>query len=117
MPINNRIKPMVIKSVAATAITATTWVPFADSSGLHPVPLPLSLITITNASTVPVFISFDGANQNEYVPVGQTKELNFQTNNILPSHVGELAKNTILYAQGTAGTGNIYFSGYSVYGS
>ena len=91
-----------------------------DASGLtggfdelvDELPEACSIIRVVNTSSSPVFISYDGVNHHDYVPVTTALQLDFQTNNRPRSHTALMAKGQKVYLVGEAGQGYIYFIGY-----
>lgn len=77
---------------------------------------PVKILKIYNGSNVGVTISFDGITQNDYIPALGTLIVDLQTNHFNDAaHASgtlNIGKGQILYGKGTAGTGNVYISGY-----
>ena len=71
-----------------------------------------SIIRVVNTSNSDISISYDGTHYNDYVPAGETLQLEFQTNNRPQSHIALMAKGQRVYLVGGAGQGYIYFIGY-----
>lgn len=70
-------------------------------------------IRINNGSNRDITISYDGVTDHDFVDDTTEIELNFQQNASPNGYVALLAKGTIIYARAaSAGTGNIYISGY-----
>ena len=67
---------------------------------------------IINNSTDDVTVSYDGTNDHEYVPKATVVQLSFEANAQPNNFVSVLQIGTRVYVKGTAGTGNIYLSGY-----
>lgn len=71
------------------------------------------MISLTNNSDRDALIAWDGAQSNEFLMHGETKQFMFQTNSQPNNQNALVKKGTILYAFGTAGgTGFIYLSAY-----
>ena len=102
------VKAIVMQDVDTASITAGSWLAF-DVDGIEK---PCFFIRITNDSNTDVFISYNGSDNNEYIPSGGKIEVNFQTNASPGNLVAKLSKRTAIYARGTAGTGLVYLSGY-----
>jgi len=100
------------------AIPLETFLSSALLTAFQPInPLGLDqacfLIRIVNLGTTPIIISFDGANDNEQLKTLDTLELYGGEGSSSPQGNCALwAKGQIIYARGTAGTGNITLSGY-----
>jgi len=105
----NSVKPFALSSILSSAIT-TFYAPL-NGTGFTHAPF---FIRIVNNSTMPVTISYNGVNDHEYVPAGTAFELPSQTNSQPHAQVALFPKYTIVYIKGTAGTGNVYLSGYYV---
>jgi len=104
----NWVYPLILTSVDAAGITGATWVAF-DEDGIEG---SCFMIRITNDSDTDVSISFNGDDEHEYVPSGDTIEVNFQANASPPNYVAKLKEGTVISVQGAAGQGFIYLSGY-----
>lgn len=107
MAVTNKVLPITMTNIASSAVTGSYQA--INSTGF---PFACFLIDITNASTTDVTISFDGTNDHEYVIHGTNKILNFQTNSQPNNNISKMAIGTVVYVKGTAGTGNIYVSGF-----
>jgi hypothetical protein len=79
---------------------------------LSPATLPNEIfcLVITNGSSTPVTISYDGATDHEYMLAGGTKVINFATNASPVNYTCLMAKGTPFFVKGTAGTGTIAVS-------
>ena len=103
----NRIKALILKSVASSAVTGTY-------AALNPLGAEGAcfMLRIANLSDTAVTVSYDGTNDNEVVLDNET--LNISTNSLgVPA--GRVALFPIgqkVYVKGSAGTGTIYLSGY-----
>lgn len=106
MPIKSKVEPIVLTSIASSAVTGSYQA--INANGL---PIPCNIIKISNASSEDVTVSYDGTHDHEYVRTDTDLLLNFETN-LYPGRPFLLAKGTVVYVKGTAGTGNIYLSGY-----
>ncbi len=105
----NSVKALALNSILSSAVTAL-YVPI-NGSGFANAPF---FIRIINASNMAITISYDGVTDNEYIPANSVFELPSQANAQPGAQVALFPKNTIVYIKGTAGTGNIYLSGYYV---
>ena len=104
----NWVYPLVLTSVNTAAIAADTWTAF-DAGGIE---ADCFMIRITNDSDTDVYISWNAADDHEYIPAGDTIEVNFQANASPPGYIAKIKKGSILYVQGVAGTGYVYLAGY-----
>ena len=105
----NSVKPLILSSILSSAVTSL----YAPLNGTGFVQAPF-FIRINNASTASITISYDGVNNHEFLAANTVFELPSQTNSQPNAQVALFPKNTIVYIKGTAGTGNIYLSGYYV---
>lgn len=105
----NSVKAFVLSSLASASVTGT-YAPI-NSAGFPQAPF---FIRIVNASSMAVTVSYDGVNDNEFIPSGGVFDLPSQTNSQPNAHVALLPKGTVVYIKGTAGTGSVYLSGYYV---
>ena len=69
-------------------------------------------IRINNASDENITLSYDGVTDNEYVFADTSLEVSSQLNSQPNNKLCLFPKGQIIYVKGTAGTGNIYLSGY-----
>jgi hypothetical protein len=103
------VKSFVLSNVLSSAVTAL-YAPL-NGTGFTHAPF---LIRIINASSAAITISYNGVDDNEFIPANGVFELPSQTNSQPNAQVALFSKGTIVYIKGTAGTGNIYLSGYYV---
>lgn len=105
---SNSVKAIVLTNIASSTLTSS-YKPI-NASGLDQ---PCFTIRITNNSSNDVTISYDGINDNEIVlKSGGIFDSNSQTNSLPNNKVAMWNKGKVIYIKGTAGTGNIYLSGY-----
>ncbi len=105
----NSVKSFILSSVLSSSVSST----YAPLNGTGFIQAPF-FIRIINASTMAITVSYNGVNDNEFIPANSVFENHSQTNSQPNAQVALLPKNTIVYIKGTAGTGNIYLSGYYV---
>jgi len=106
MSLANFIKPIVLKTILSSAVSATYAA--INTDGLEQ---PCFMLKIVNNSTEAVTISYDGTNDHDYVPTITTATI--QNSPSQPHNGGGLFKmGTAVYVKGTAGTGNVYLVGY-----
>jgi len=101
------IVPMELQSIDSATIDPALWTAIGN-----PVEEALSLIKITNASDEDIIISYDGIREHEYIVSGKKSVTYFQFNERNDCDTALLAKNTVIYVKGTAGTGYIFVAGY-----
>ena len=80
-----------------------------NSAGL---PYACFLVRIINNSDEDVTVSYDGSTDHDFVPKNTTLQLPLQTNSQPSNYVALMAKGTIVYVKGTAGTGDVYLAAY-----
>jgi hypothetical protein len=107
MSVKNSISAVPLTNIASSTLT-TSYLPINPNGLLGS----CFLLRLTSTSTTGTTISFDGINDHDYIPSDGTININAQTNSQLSSGVAKFSASTIVYAKGTAGTGNIYLSGY-----
>ena len=105
----NSVKSFVLSSVLSSTITAL----YAPLNGLGFSNSPF-FIRVINASSTAITLSYNGTDDNEFIPANSVFELSSQANAQPGAQVALFSKNTIVYVKGTAGTGNVYLSGYYV---
>ena len=105
----NSVKSFVLSSVLSSTVTAL----YAPLNGTGFIQAPF-FIRIINASNMAITLSYNGDDDNEFIPANSVFELSSQTNAQPNANVALFPKNTIVYIKGTAGTGTIYLSGYYV---
>ena len=105
----NSVKPFILSNVLSSTITSL-YAPL-NGTGFTHAPF---FIRINNASSMAITVSYDGIHDHEFIPAGTIFDLNSQTNSQPNAQIALFPKFTIIYIKGTAGTGNIYLSGYYV---
>ena len=105
---SNVITPIEMQTLDSSGIAIDTWTAF-NVAGIEGA---LSHIRITNDSSTDIVISYDGVHDHEFIAAGISRQVYFQANSTPSNYVSKLKKHTIVYAQGTAGQGNVYLSGY-----
>ena len=110
MAYQNKVLPIPLSSIDSSTFTGAYQL-LSAAGGL---PNPCIMLHIANNSTVGITVSYDGVNNHEFIPANSVFELPSQTNSQPGAHIALFPKFTIVYVKGTAGTGNIYLSGYYV---
>lgn len=103
------VKALVLTSIASSTITGSYAA--INTNGFEAAPF---LIRIMNASNKDVTVSFDGVNDHDYVLAASTDMLPVQANSQPKAYLALFKKGTVVYVKGTAGTGNIFLSGFYV---
>ena len=80
-----------------------------DTAGLEQ---PCFYVRIINASDEDVTISYDGVDDHDYLPAGQTLTLPLQSHSQPSNYVAQMKAGAKVYVKGTAGAGSIYIAGY-----
>jgi len=108
--ITNVIQPLVLKSLDASTLNLIAWFRF-DAIGLtHP----CNIIRITNASYIPINISFDAVSISDIMLARTDLTYNFQSNSLLSGKVAMMKKGSFIYINGNGApkAGYVYLSGY-----
>ena len=108
MSVKNSMLAIPLQSIASSTIVAGGYSLPVSLTVSHS----LSILRINNATTMPITISYDGVTDNEYLAAGQVLNLEAQTNSLPSSFACNIKNGTIIYFKGSAGTGNVYVSGY-----
>lgn len=105
----DKVKAITLTSIASSTVSGTY-------QAINPLGLTHAcfLVRVMNASNQNVTLSYDGSTDNDVVLATSTLEVPCQTNSVPNNKVALFAKGQIIYVKGTAGTGNIYLSGYYV---
>lgn len=107
MSVKNSMLAIPLQSISSTVIAAGYTAANSVIIG-HSV----SILRINNASTMAITISYDGTTDNEFLSANQILNLEAQTNSLPSAFACNIKNGTQIYFKGTAGTGNIYVSGY-----
>lgn len=103
----NRVNAIPLTSIASSTVGSTYAA--INATGL---PDACFMIRINNDSTKDVTVSYDGTNDHEFIIAGDFLQVDAQ-NNARPNNFTALfPKGMVVYVKGTAGTGNVYLSGY-----
>lgn len=104
----DKIQPIGLTSRASSTLTAGY-----QSINPNGLPQACEIIYLTSSSSTEVTVSFDGVNDHEILVATAGRIPLFAQNNAQPKAEKSLwPKGTVVYVKGTAGTGNIYLSGY-----
>lgn len=107
MAVKNKVLAIPLTNIASSTVSSSYQA--INATGLAN---PCFLIRIINASTTNVTVSYDGVTDNEYVIAASSMDVNAQTNGQPNTSIANFAAGTVVYVKGTAGTGNVYLSGY-----
>lgn len=107
MSLKNKISAVELFFIASTVMDDDYQ--SINSLGL---PYPCFLVRVINNSSEDVTVSYDGVTDNDFIPTGDTLQLPLQTNSQPSNYVALMAKGTIVYVKGTAGTGDVYLAAY-----
>lgn len=108
MSVTNSVQAIPLTSIDSATLTANYQA--INVGGLA---APCFLIRVINASNVPVTISYDGVNDNDYLPANTVLQLNFQANSQPNNQVAKLSQGTKISVKGNVGIGLIYVAGYT----
>lgn len=107
MAVKNIVSFIPLTSVSATTFDGLTYMPINPGG----TPEPLFSYSIINDSSVDIFISYDGVTNHDFVQSGGTISSPLQYNALPNTYIANLAKGTVVYVIGSAGTGTVYLSG------
>lgn len=106
-----------VKTIPLTVFDMSTLTASFQAINGNGFEFPLFFIRFENASTADVTISYDGVTPHEFLAgtaasiPRQILEINFLTSFPSQGYIA-FAKDTKVFVRGTAGTGNLYLSGY-----
>lgn len=106
----NTVKAIPLSIFDSSAMLVT----YQSMNGPAGLPGACFWIQVYNASDEGIFLSYDGITDNEIIPSDNRFSLMTFMGATPNSWTSLLAKGTQIYVRGTAGTGNIYLSGYYV---
>jgi len=108
MSLKNSVSLILLTSIDSATIAVINY------TAINPTGLgaPCFLIRIINNSNEDITVSFDGINDNEFVPKTSYIAINTQTNAAPNNYVSKFSQGTKIYVRGTAGIGLIYLAGY-----
>lgn len=94
-------------TILDTSTLTGVYVPFTT------LPQPCFYIRVYNASTVPLFLSYDGGVTNhDVVGPAMTIYINAETNAQPNNNVALFPRGQSIFVKGTVGAGSAYFVGY-----
>lgn len=105
MAVLNVIRGVPLASFASASLTTSF-------QALTALPNACFMIRIYNGSSTDVTVSYDGTTSNEYIKAGDAVLLMGQTNAQPLTSIANFPAGFTVYVKGTAGTGNVYLSGY-----
>lgn len=108
MPVKNSVSAIPLTSVSATTFDGMGYKPI-NPNGL---PHACFMFTISNGSSVSIFISYDGITNHDILSSGASVPYLLQSNAQPNTSIANLAKGTIVYVLGATGTGSVYLSGF-----
>jgi len=103
----NKVKAIALTNIDSSTVSGTYQA--INAAGLDQA---CFLVRVMNASNQNVTLSYDGSTDNDVVLANSTLDVPAQTNSSPNNKVALFAKGQVVYVKGTAGTGNIYLSGY-----
>lgn len=104
-PQSIKILPDLLRSIAASTFSGSY-----QTVGTA-LTYPTRIIKFTNNTAVDVTLSWDGTNDNEYIPTGSFLLLDVSANKEI-SNIFGIAKGTQFYVKGSVSTGSFYISTY-----
>jgi hypothetical protein len=109
MAVKNYVYPITMTSIDSSTLTGAGYQAINGPGGL---PQPCTMLKIVNNSTVLVTISWDGTTNHDVAPLGSIVIYDFQSNSQPSGDLSAAKKGTIIYVNGSAGTGLIYLVGF-----
>jgi hypothetical protein len=107
MALKNTIKAIPLTNIASSALTTSYQA--INTGGL---PSSCCILRLNSTSSTSVTISYDGVNDHEFLLAGASFTIPVQSNSQPNNFIANFPIGTQVYVKGTAGTGNIYLSGY-----
>lgn len=107
MALKNSIAAVPLKTFASASLTGT-YQPI-NAGGLTKACFTIRLMS---TSSTDVTISYDGTTDNDYLVAGTTLQLPNQSNGQPNNFIASFPSSFTVWVKGTAGTGNLYLSGY-----
>lgn len=99
-----------IKAIPLMSVDANTFDGAYHSIGK--LPHPCSVIRFNNKSNRDIFISFDGATDNEYIMTLESLTIPAQLNSQPTNKKALFPAGTSIFIKGAVGAGLVYLSGY-----
>ncbi len=101
-----------VNAIALTSIDSATVAGAYQAINAAGLPEACFMIRINNDSNRDITVSYDGTADHEFIIAGDFLQVDAQNNSRPNNFTALFAKGMIVYVKGTAGTGNIYLSGY-----
>jgi hypothetical protein len=109
MSLVNYVKPITAVGINANTLGGAVYLPI-NAGGLTQ---SCNRVRIFNISNIPISISWDGANLNDYIAAGGNLDYQFLNTRDAGIYTPGIRKGQIFYALAAApGVGFIYVSGY-----
>jgi hypothetical protein len=105
----NSVKATILSTLASSSVL-TTYQSLNPDGFIAPV----FFLRVINDSTEPIFVSYDGVNNHDYVRAGSDLEVSTQSNSQPNARYALFDKYEQVYVKGAAGTGTIAMTGYYV---
>ena len=99
---SNRLVPQTLRSINSTTFTGSY-----QAIGT-PLEFPARIIKVVNNSSVVVTLSWDGATDHDFLPIGSFTLYDCGTNKGTSADVLEIPQGTQISVKGAAGTGSVY---------
>ena len=100
-----------VKAIPLTTIASSTLTGTYQAINALGLGFPCFVLRLNSTSTTAVTVSYDGTTDHEFLLNGATLQIMTQTNSNVSTNA-MFSASTKVYVKGTAGTGNIYLSGY-----
>lgn len=102
-----------VQAIEMTSIDSATFTGNLQAINADGLDEACSIIRIVNDSNRDITISYDGATEHDYLIIGDSLTLSFQTNTIPNGNIAMMRQGTVIYVAGLAGgVGLIYLTGY-----
>jgi hypothetical protein len=107
MAVKNIIKAIPLTNFASASLTT-------DYQAINTTGLSNSccILRLNSTSSTSVTVSYDGVNDHEFLLAGASFTIPVQANSQPNNFIANFPIGMQVYVKGTAGTGNIYLSGY-----
>jgi len=102
-----------LSSIEIASIDSSTFTGNLQAINTAGLPNSCSIIRIINNSDRDVTVSYDGSTNHDFLPDGETLQINLGQNTVPSGYRTLLRKGTVVYVSGLAGgTGLVYLVGY-----
>jgi hypothetical protein len=107
MAVKNFVLPVALTSIDSASFTGNYQV--INTNGL---PHSCVLLRMVNNSNRDVTISWDGVTDHDFLKLGESLMLPFQSNALPMTEAAQVKQGQKIYVKAAAGTGLVYLTGY-----